>query len=474
MTQPVLALYDCRSKQEYIYRTNRMKEISGGSALLSDLFREFFNHGNCGNLNIRTDWRDRTEVSGDFVEDFKSGEYDGEVLYEGGGNLLVIYKNKEICIEANKRLSRFAIDKTYSVSVIASFTDVTDNFVKDRQQLYIQNGLNKNQGLFFIPNVTLPFSKLDRLTYMPVVKTEGKKDFTYESLLKNERYERDEKSYTETKELDDMTDKGNDSLLCIIYIDGNNMGDKVKECTQNADTYAKGVSALRKLSVETDEAFVNRPVNAIKDYLSAQRKNDPDHPERYLSRVVISGGDEITIVCNAHLAMDVLDVYFETLSQSENNSACAGCAVFHSHTPFAQVYEIAEQCCESGKEFAHENKGKSYIDFHFCHSGITNDLKTIRNEQDILTQPYEVGGSWEEFKKLAEELRPIGRANIKNLSTAIFKGESYYREELVRLANLDSKRAVTISENDDTKRMISDISAVYDIWFRGGDDECTD
>ena len=37
----VLALYDCRSKQEYIYRTKRIREISGGSALLSDLYYHF-------------------------------------------------------------------------------------------------------------------------------------------------------------------------------------------------------------------------------------------------------------------------------------------------------------------------------------------------------------------------------------------------------------------------------------------------
>ena len=30
---PVLAVYDFRSKQEYIYRTNRMRQITGASDL---------------------------------------------------------------------------------------------------------------------------------------------------------------------------------------------------------------------------------------------------------------------------------------------------------------------------------------------------------------------------------------------------------------------------------------------------------
>ena len=33
----VTALYDCSSKQEYIYRTNRIREISGGSELLANV-----------------------------------------------------------------------------------------------------------------------------------------------------------------------------------------------------------------------------------------------------------------------------------------------------------------------------------------------------------------------------------------------------------------------------------------------------
>lgn len=37
----ILALYDCRSKQEYIYRTNRVQEITGASELLSSLFKDF-------------------------------------------------------------------------------------------------------------------------------------------------------------------------------------------------------------------------------------------------------------------------------------------------------------------------------------------------------------------------------------------------------------------------------------------------
>ena len=37
-----LAMYDIRGKQEFIYRSSRIKEIIGGSALIRDCFKELY------------------------------------------------------------------------------------------------------------------------------------------------------------------------------------------------------------------------------------------------------------------------------------------------------------------------------------------------------------------------------------------------------------------------------------------------
>ena len=42
MAQPILAQYTVRSKQEYIFRTNRMQEIVGASAIISQSFDLLF------------------------------------------------------------------------------------------------------------------------------------------------------------------------------------------------------------------------------------------------------------------------------------------------------------------------------------------------------------------------------------------------------------------------------------------------
>lgn len=470
----VLALYDCRSKQEYIYRTNRMVEISGGSALLAELFGGFFLNTDNYKFNIKTNWRGNINVSGDFVKDFEESNLDGELLYEGGGNLFVIYRNREIYLEINKALSRYAIDKTYSVSIVASCVNVTGDFNEDRKRLYAENTLRKNQGMFLVPNNVLPFTQTDRQTFMPIVKKDsryGKElQLTMESSLKRGGGNAGNKG---ENLLDNMTDNNN-SLLAVIYIDGNAMGDKLKNLSQNIKTYAEGISALRQFSCNTNEAFVDAPIREIEKYLSGKRNSGSEKANRYLYRKVISGGDEITLVCNAHIVREILDVYFSTLAKFKDSSACAGVAIFHSHTPFSEVYKIAEACCESGKEQAHnpENKGKSYIDFHYCHSGITNDLDALRKEQGILTIPYEVGESWSVFEKFADEIRPIGRRRIKNLGMAAFSGASSYRAELALVrSRFPEVNIPDIGEDfEKVMRMVSDLASVWDIWFDGGEE----
>lgn len=482
MSDCVLALYDCRSKQEYIYRTNRMIEISGGSALLTELFGKFFNNQE----NFRTDWRSNINVSGDFVGEFENSGLDGELLYDGGGNLFVIYRNREVYLETNKRLSRYAIDKTYSVSIVASCVPVTGNFNADRSRLYAENTTQKNQGSFLVPNNVLPFTQIDRLTYMPIVE-KAKKDKNDDKDKKDEKREYTMESRLKFKKgslRGGQTDLGNmivfdkKSILAVIYIDGNNMGAKLKNVTKNINSYAEGVSELRQFSVDTNTTFVDTPIERIEEFL-LQKYNEADKNEKnkYLYRKVISGGDEITLVCNARLVPDILRIYFNALGEStENNSACAGVALFHSHAPFSEVYKIAEECCESGKDVAHlpGNADNSYIDFHFCHSGITNDLKTLRKEQGILTQPYQVGADWEEFLELAERIRPIGRSNIKDLGLAVFRGESQYRHKLEfvhsRYPKVEIPSVPQLDGFEKTMRMIADISAVYDLWFAGGED----
>lgn len=470
----ILALYDCRSKQEYIYRTNKVKEIIGASALLSDLFSDFFHDKNNG-FNINADWHS-SKAPENYLEYFNSSRFDGEIVYEGGGNLCMIYKDYKTYINVNRVLSKQILEKTFGVSIIASYTQVTDDFVNDRKKLYIENATQKNLGSYHTPCNVLPFTQVDRLTYQPIVEKKDDIQYTTESLKKADKFNSIciNESVIE-KEFDKMVDKGNESLLAIIYIDGNNMGNKIKQITENKNDYSSGINALREFSKTTNNDFVAKPMQAITERLKqlySQNKDNPKQQRKYLFRPIIQGGDEITIVCNARAVPEIIETYFSTLTSGSQNSSCAGIAVFHSHAPFADVYRIAEQCCESGKEISHlpENEDKNYIDFHFCHAGITNSLEVIRKTQEeaYTARPYEYKTTWQEFIKYGNLLSQLNRADIKALGEAIVKGDSYYREELARIKSRDkeNKIAEIYSHANEVKKYIFDISIIFDLWFK--------
>ena len=485
----ITAIYDCRSKQEYIYRTNKIREIAGGSKLLANVYSILINETG---LKIENTWKDDALKGKQFSrEEFAASDNDGVVIYEGGGNLFILYKDKDTYKRANMIFSRLLLERTYSVTVIAACVESTDNFNYDRHELYIEKERAKNRGTNSALCNVLPFTQTDRLKFMPLVGTDshGNKR-TAEAILKRREYNKHFSKSSElgTDDLDSLIyEKGKDSILAVIYIDGNSMGDKIKKCTEGKDDYAECIQALREFSLNTDEFFVNRPVRAIEKLLRQKNEADsekikecPEKAHKY--RLVVGGGDEITIICRGSDAMDIVKAYFSELSTTPElspgipNTSCAGIALFHSHAPFADVYEIAEQCCESGKEESHKpgNNG-SYIDFHYCQSGITNVLDIIRKKQEkeFDSKAYSLK-EFEEFIRIGRILRNIGRSNVKGLSESIIKGNSYYKFDIqrIRSRNFTGFNELTdeyTNNEEKLKRYIYYISVVFDLWF-GGDD----
>lgn len=87
---------------------------------------------------------------------------------------------------------------------------------------------------------------------------------------------------------------------------------------------------------------------------------------------MIVAGDDITYVCNAHIALETVRYYSEQISglmmvseeSTQENikkygfSICAGIAYIGSHFPFYTAYEVAEACCASAKGEAKRMKIK--------------------------------------------------------------------------------------------------------------------
>lgn len=483
----ITAIYDCRSKQEYIYRTNKIREIAGASRLLADVYSILLNETG---LKIDQSWKEDAEQNKPFgKEKFMESGMDGAVIYEGGGNLYMLFKDEDTYRSANRAFSRILLERSYSISIITASVKTSDDFNRDREELYKKKECSKNRGTNSAFCNVLPFTQTDRMSYMPLSATDRKgAKQTTEARLKQKAYDKlfSQGDELGTEHLDQLVEeKGENSILAVIYIDGNDMGNKIKRCTEGKNDYSGCVMALRNFSRNTNEYYVNCPIAAIEVCLRAKNEADADiikaSPHKaHKYRLIVGGGDEITIICRGSDAMDIVKAYFDALEKTPElsegipNTSCAGIALFHSHAPFADLYEIAESCCEMGKKESHkpENNG-NYVDFHFCHSGITNELDVIREEQEAeyTLRPYSMT-DFNELIRIGHVLRAIGRSNVKDLGDSIVKGESFYRFEVqrIRSRNYEGFNALVDEyqkEEEKLRKMIYDISVVYDLWFGG-------
>lgn len=547
----VLAMYDVRGKQEYIFKTNKLKEIVGGSCIIRDCFKEYLfpsaeeymrrkakkegislsDDEVCGIYNYNdlkkepeyiSEINKGKEFSQKAFERMMQNEkcaarYAGEVVYEGGGNFFVLYKDKETCIEINKIFTRKLLKELYTLKVLCTYIELENglvNFIEDRKKLYEKHRISEAEESVICPVNTLPFVQVDEVTSLPLTKynentrkkvsTEAEAKLAKHLDVYNEKYGE--------KDLDKLvTRKGEESLLAVVYIDGNNMGAKVQNVLGTETSYDQCVKKLRETSEFIQKNYVEDRIKDIDQMLEEKAKKGKKKAGK---RLVVFAGDEINLICNARDAYDIAKTYLKGLHQvswkdsTEPCSACAGIAIFHSHAPYAQAYKVAEECCESGKtrmkklEKAREKEGKSkevcYIDVHYCQKGIGMSLEDIREKEvgGLISKPWLLDMEDEknttskmpeditimEIEKVVEALQMIeSRTNVKDLAVAAKLSEGAFNLEMRRIyahqSDEDIKRRmkeIFVQEDREEfgqkykkyRKMIYDIVIVYDLWFR--------
>ena len=507
-TKYILAMYDIRGKQGYIYKSNKIREIVGGSWIIRDCFEDclFPAAKQCSPKGIFTykDQKTASEADAFTLENFEkhlSEGYIGEVIYDGGGNFFVLFKDVNVYREVNRRFYRRLLKRTYSLRVLTSYiTNLNfDDYKEDRERLYAEHRRREQKESMISPVNTLPIVQTDYRTSLPLAEMQqiGKKQdtnpekVTYESKKKYEKYER-EATKTEVhndKLLDNMiTEKGEESLLAVIYIDGNNMGAQVEACLSDLESksYEVCTKALRKFSEGIQKHYIDNRIKEMDEILEASSK-----PER---RFVVAAGDEITFVCNARNAYQVAVEYLKKLAEDSDadtpRTSCAGIAIFHSHAPYMEAYRIAEECCESGKQLMKREgmENVSLIDFHYCQGAFGTSLEEIRKEEETTdcSKPWFVvmpenenadqGDnrfiSVEIVQEMQEMLQKAGRSNIKNLAFAAKKSTADFQSEIERIRAHQKKEQRSdftldgkLTDPELQRKLIYDMAIVYDLWF---------
>lgn len=351
--QEVLAMYDVRGIQSYIFKSNAAKEIVGASALVEKIITEGLQAyirtlGSQEREVYMTDWKN------DAPEAFlKDPAIEMQIMFIGGGNAYVLFRKGSVCSKVNRFLAKYILEKTYSLNLAVAVVARTDSYKHDYEAINDEMRNIKACMPLNMPVGAMPFMEADSITGYPVVSHEKEGNFSTEAKLKRGAFPEQE----DEKIFDNMvTEKGDSSTLAVFHIDGNSMGNSIRMKMEEKENYEDAVRTMRELSLNISGTFRQTvdKMRAYMDSLSPKVKNT----DKKLYREIIVAGDDITFVCNAKLALPAVEYFLKHIGDSGEFSACGGIAFFNSHFPFSDAYQVAEACCDSAKKRAKRKENK--------------------------------------------------------------------------------------------------------------------
>lgn len=474
----ILTVYDVTGIQKFIFSSSKLKENFGGSLLVAKVMEELLVDAiGLANSKVCTDWKN----SPDFRM-LNDHDIDAEIVYIGGGNAYVAYKDKATAIRTTKEFSKKVFEETYSLTVLSA--SVEADFEKDDYKIKMKElqktmGKKKNEFIRTSPLKNISITK-ESLNLKPVTKKENDEFLDVENVIKRNEFKNyhdifnneflADSTYMFPKEIENMGQKTGENHIAVVHIDGNNMGKSIEKALKNIQTFREAVPKMRQISRNITEQYRDSFRQLITFLIS--KIEDEDSPIKKLNfskennktdlpiRPIILNGDDTTFVCNARIAMCLTEKFLQIIDEKEiellgRTSACGGIAIIGTHFPFDKAYELTEECCASAKKTAKEyaltnnEDVKSWFDFHIVYGGLTSDLQTIREKTynvvdlppikdskikkyHLLNRPFIVtekdhNSSFEKFVKTYEYFfgkdTVWARSKLKELRNAMIQGK---------------------------------------------------
>lgn len=413
-------LFDVQSIQKYIFANNKLKANVGASYIVDRLFEDVL----CKDVILKlesgadiTSWKTRR----DSITSLPTDVY---VAYIGGGKALILIDNNHVNMieDIIKIFTKQVLVQYPGLKVGVTTGPITlekNQFSIDERQLFKQLKNNQytlnpilhpaNTGLTTIcdysgdtADAVVNFGDGERLVATSFVS----KYNAFEAAnvrLKKDLFGTEDIEWVFPSKLNELgqnksPEKSKTGIndIAIVHIDGNNMGARFSSCNGLEERSALS----EKVATKTLESFKSL-VQWIIDKYDVLTKNLELTDKMLPIRPIIVGGDDITFVCNARIAVQAAHFLMkELLSDNHGMSidSCAGIAVIPTSYPFFRGYQMAEQLCDSAKsKMRAYNKDNGvnescWLDFAFLHGETAPTLEQFfANEYSSLTDNMHYG-----------------------------------------------------------------------------------
>lgn len=499
-------LFDTRSIQKYIFSGNLLSTNIGASFIVDKVFTEilvgevlteFFPQEKENFSTVDTVWN----IAEDNLETWTDMK-ECSVAYIGGGNALILFKKNGVDVRKKivEEFTRKLLAKRPGLRVGAAQGELTITGGKLNQENIddLYKKLKETQNKIF-PVVNVPYTGLtlssdidgesanfcDTRNVVRKYESIEIRFFSQETAVKSDKafdankdlqarfkkiftvknFDLDIEKYTFPLKIDELGQREKENYFSIVHVDGNNMGNKFRECKTLTDrrilsreikrkTEGAFADLLRKIILAVEE-------NIFDDVLSLNKNFLPIRP-------LIIGGDDVTFICPANVAILFTKTLMENLSSltpenspenltqesSRQMDCCAGIAILPTAYPFFRGYTLAEQVCDSAKAEMRRQKdsASSWLDFAILHGEQAPSLKQIRENDysgslgSLHFGPYTLAENKIAPKKNIENLlsatkqfSEMPRGKVKELRAVIARGEDDIARFLAQLDHQNQK-----------------------------------
>jgi len=478
----VLAMIDTAGIQGYIFGSNRLRENIGASYLVEQATRDWV----CNELkrheghNIKDPKPNKDEA--DRIDRNKLIEQGGQVselIYAGGGNTAILFRSLDDAKDFAWNLSCQVFEEAPGLEIVIAHSEPfewnplgeglssEENLGEQINKLRDGRLAEKKRTRRATPTPLLGLGVTAECEATGLVATKSSLDLEAEPRLvsreimaklevtqkdkpdgkvRNKAKARLLKYFREADpnfnadefEFSDDLDYlgrigGEESYIAVVHIDGNSMGEIIKDYVAQAKTNREYIELTRNFSEGVERASGAALVRTL-DVLRQHIRSKPDPKTGRTVQVVVEaapksvpkgrltnsqqkqiplyqgergekpcwpfrplvfGGDDVTFVCDGQLGLSLATIYMNAFtiatrdlmkdSPRKEIHTGAGVCIVKVHYPFRRAYDLSDALAKGAKKYLKDERPKaSAIDWHISSTGLSGSLKAIR------AQEYEV------------------------------------------------------------------------------------
>ena len=497
--------------QGFIFETSKLKEIVGASELVeqvcTSLFKEFINEDKvkiilsaAGNIRLYAESRDNLmELVLKFpkaVQESASGITISQAVFESTGD--EIAKSDFDRLEENLKIQRNIPVRPIGVTgcAIERFCRIGKSAVeRDKDGSLLDMGTKKK------------VSSVTKIKTEEENANENKKSAhrrLTEKLLKGERFRvLNGKAVRFPFDMKYIT--SNDCRwLAVIHADGNNLGKHI-QVLEGGEPPAKLYKDFsRKLENATCRAASNAFDTVIQNKIISEEiiLNNNFFP----LRPIVIGGDDISIICRADIAIEFTSTYLEAFEAETKEAfdgrkftACAGISFVKESYPFHYAIHLAEELCSAAKSKSKKvntDEVPASLAFHKVHSSFVDSYASIKDtvlcvkgsddypdlgfdfgpysiNEDVkdMTAISELLGKIKVITDLETEKRPSPVAGLRKWLSALYDNRGAADQLLTRLNQIHGESMGELNliapVNDNNKTIVYDLLSLLSL--KGGE-----